>query len=350
MSNKQNINYYLLDFNRDFAPLYGDLITIPSNTIFWRGYDPKYPSISDRPAYFGNQEFAQGYAQKYGTNAMPFINKKQLRLLDIRFMKVLLSQLFANNFIKKEDEKIVGATSLAFGLSSLQHQIKIFKNLYKKYLDYFKDSLQELEKIVEPDSIFEQPGVRIAETSTDAYVMGFLKVIFSGLCDGFISPNIESAFHIEKNGHILNSEMILFNPIKSNIVELNLVLLQNTPTVLLGIVELPNKTIYELDKLPVTSIHELILKSNKQYEYLHALNYETETYLPKKGGAKINKKYMNDYNHLIDTGNKAILRCYNEGIITAGKWLLNKKGVNIKAIPPAKSIPYDPDFFTNMKL
>ena len=210
-------SYLNIDFNKDFAPLYGDLISLPPNTIMWRGFDPKFPAVSDRPAYFGGQIFAQGYANKYGTVAMPFVSGKYLKLLDIRFMKALLLQVLKDNEIKEQDEKLIGAMSVALGLCSLEHQIKTFKKLYGNYLNYFKEEIKELEKHLKPDSLYEQQGFRIAETSTDAHVMGFLKGFFSQVADGFIAPPTYTAFHIEKKDYILNSEIIIFNPKLSDI-------------------------------------------------------------------------------------------------------------------------------------
>jgi hypothetical protein len=349
-------SYYAIDFDKDFAPLYGDLISIPPNTIMWRGFDPKYPIVSDRPAYFGSQIFAQGYANRYNDIARPFVTGKYLKLIDIRFMKALLLQILRDNEIKKEDEKIIGAISVALGLCSLEHQIKTFKKLYGKYVDYFKNEIKELEKHLKPDSLYEQQGFRIAETSTDAHVMGFLKGLFSGVADGFIAPPTFTAFHLEKKDYILNSEVIIFNPKLADMSMLDMVMLPGSEAdPVFGIISKPNlmpssaahaTNVIPLNKIPTRTIHEIILTSEKKYTYISYLNYETETYIPnrKSAGGGGNEICMTDYNYLIDSGNKTILKYYNDGLKAANKWRAKKGGYLISAVAPAKSIPFDPDF------
>lgn len=365
-------SYYNIDYDKDFAPLYGDLISLPPNTIMWRGFDPKYPIISDRPAYFGSQEFAQGYADKYGNIAMPFVSGKHLKLIDIRFLKSLLLQLFKDNNIKKEDEEIIGALSVALGLCSLEHQIKAFKLIYANNLDEFKDEIKELEKELKPYILYEQPGFRIAETTLDSHVMGFLKGLFSEVADGFIAPPTNTAFHIEKKDHILNCEIVLFNPLACDISMLQLVRLpSSTDELSFGIISKPNlmpsmskeqllihinnKTlqVIPIHNIPIITIHELISSSKKKYTYLTYLNYETETYMPtniiKGGKTKDFKDCMTDYNYLIDSGNKNILKYYNNGLKASNRWKVKKGGYMISAVAPAKSIPYDPDFLKKIK-
>jgi hypothetical protein len=298
---------YMLNFYKNFDPLYGYTIDIPSNVIMWRGYDPKYPAISERPAYYGAIEFAQGYAEKYNTLAQPFITTRQLRLLDIRYMKVLLTQLcdaISSNKYTKEDTDIIIATSISFGLCSLKHQIKLFKHRYKAiYLsndpmfEGIKNGIKNLESILNENKIVEQRGVRIADTTNDAIVMGFLKELFNHTCDGYIAPNIESAFHIEKNGFILNSEIILFNPIHSGIKQLKL--------------PLPNG-------IKEITVQECIVKSNLNYTTINTRNIKT-TYFNgiKKGGGKINP---DDYNNLYNNGDKNIIKLYNKGSKIGRKW------------------------------
>ena len=218
---------YEINWDDNFLPLFGTPIHIPANAILWRGYDPQYPAISDRPAYYGSQEFAQGYADKYSTIASPFITSHPIKLIDIRYMKVLLSQLFDHNMPHtKTDITIISATTISFGLCSLQHQIKLFKDRYKAIyssavsnpvFDSLKLGINNLEKLLIPNSIYEQQGLRIAETTNDSIVMGFLKELFHKYYDGYISPNITTPFHIEKNNFILNSEIVIFNPLYSGI-------------------------------------------------------------------------------------------------------------------------------------
>ena len=66
-----------LDLEIPYYPLYGNAIIIPENTVFWRGYDPKFPVISDRPSYFGSKFTATDYAKQNGKVLGAFTNKIQ---------------------------------------------------------------------------------------------------------------------------------------------------------------------------------------------------------------------------------------------------------------------------------
>lgn len=308
-----------LNFNENFNPLYGDYIYIPKDIIFWRGFNPKYPAISDRPAYYGDIHFAQGYAEKYKTTALPFVTTKPIRLFDIRFMKVLLSQLFENNIITESDKDVISSTIISFGICSLNHQIELIKKRFGSFISYIKDNLENLEKSVKVKTIVEQQGVRIAETSNDAFIMGFLKELFHGVVDGFISPSMMSPFHIEKEGFVMNSELIIFNPLFS------------------GIQLLPLPT---SEKIYSTNIDILIKRQNRIPLTISTSTMEYSFYLPNskliKGGNK--DIYMDDFNNLIDTGNKTIIKYYNDGIKQGKEW--KKKTVKLNyIIQPGPEIP-----------
>jgi hypothetical protein len=320
----------VVNWDDNFLPLYGDYISIPPNTIMWRGFDPQYPAISDRPAYYGSQIFAQGYAKNYGTNAQPFITTRYLKLLDIRFMKVLLSQLFEyNQSSTKADIMTICSTTVAFGLCSLQHQVKLVKKLYNgvykssdSRFDSFKKGVEQLESKINPNSLYEQPGYRIAETSNDSFVMGFLQELFDGQYDGYIAPNLYTPFHIEKRNFILNSEVVLFNPISSGIQ-----LLKTHPK-----------------NVEKATINNFVLSSGQNYTSIETRGMETKYYTRNntKGGGTTSPEICEDYNHLYDKGDKNIIKQYNEGIKMGKKW--NQKNIKIySSIAPGPTI--DPKIF-----
>ena len=330
---------YEINWDDNFLPLYGHSIMIPTNTIIWRGFDPKYPAISDRPAYYGSKIFAEGYAQKYATNASPFITTRPLHLLDIRFMKVLLSQLFEHNHTSHAN-RIIQSTTISFGLCSLQHQIVLFKDLYKAIyasnnpsFTPIKDGVKHLESLVIPDSIYEQHGVRIAETTNDAFVMGFLKELFNCQYDGYISPNIYTPFHVEKKGFILNSEIVLFNPKESGIQ-----LLTYTPK-----------------SIQTQTINSCILSSGYNYTSIKTTGMTTSYYINKKntkiktqtksGGNIITP--CDDYNHLYESGDKQIKKLYNEGIKQGIKWRYKPTSI-YSSIAPGPEV--DPSIFSHTSL
>jgi hypothetical protein len=316
---------YELNWDDTFLPMYGNTILIPAGAIMWRGFDPKFPAISPRPAYYGSRTFAQGYADKYGVDAKPFITTRPIRLLDIRYMKVLLSQLFEDNKQNLSDRSIIIATTVAFGLCSLGHQVKLFKERYapiflssEPQYDNLKKGLKKLENTISP-SFYEQKGYRIAETTNDAIVMGFLKELFSDKYDGYISPNIITPFHIEKTNFLLNSELVLFDPPNSGIQ-----LLTSMPS-----------------KLQKATINYFILHSGQSFATIDTRGMKTSYYNKTKGGGKrIN--VCDDYNNEYECGNKNIIKLYKQGEKYGRVW----KGKTVKAynvIAPGPEV--DPTIF-----
>lgn len=315
---------YELNWDDNFVPIYGDTIMIPAGAIVWRGYNPAYPPISNRPAYYGSQVFAQGYADKYGTDAKSFITTRSLNLLDIRYMKVLLSQLFEDNKHNLKDANIITATTISFGLCSLKHQISLFKYRYKaiyassdpSYIN-LKKGVEKLESILNQSSLYEQKGFRIAETSNDAIVMGFLKELFNSVYDGYISPNVLSPFHVEKSGFKLNSEIVIFNPIDSGIK-----LLVQTP-----------------QSIRKTTISHFIMNRGHNFMTIDTRGMKTSYY---KGGSHTTNYVCDDYNNEIDKNNKEIVKLFKEGEKYGKKWK-NKAIKLYNAIAPGPEV--DPTIF-----
>ena len=206
-----------LDWEEQFEPLFGSPITIPQNTLLWRGYDTRYDPISERYSYYSSMNIALDYANQPFRELGCFITRRPLKILDIRFMKQILARIIQLN---KADPYITDFASaiLSFGICSLGHQIKLVKmrysNLIKMNTPDSKIIKQGINKIVEgyePNAIIEQEGVRIAETTNDGTTMAFLQEIFGNFFNGFISPRIATPFHDEKRGQ-LHPELILFNP------------------------------------------------------------------------------------------------------------------------------------------
>jgi hypothetical protein len=328
------MNYEII-LDDPFIPLYGTTLKIPAGSILWRGFDPKYPAISNRPAYFGARKFAQGYANKYGQDAKPFMTSRIINLLDVRYMKVLLSQLFDDNKKNLTDMNIVAATTVAFGLCSLQHQIRLFKNLYNgiyqttnSSYDSLKSGIANLESILNTSSFYEQKGYRIAETQNDAIVMGFLKELFGQEYDGYIAPITITPFHIEKENFLLNSEIIIFDPANSGIKQVI-----NMPT-----------------KLTKATINSIILQSGQNYMTIDTRGMKT-SYYKGKGGKSGNSgnnqtvpEVCDDYNTEYEKGNKTIIKLFKQGEKYGRAW--RDKPVKLyNAVAPGPEV--DPTIFND---
>lgn len=129
-------------------------------------------------------------------------------------MKHLLTELFTENPLTETSH----ATILVFGLCSLYHQIGLAKVRFQGQ-SQMDEKIEAMRNTLK-NGLYEQPGIRIAETTNDGEVMQFLAELFKGFVDGFIAPRLETAFHTEKGG-FLNPEYILFNPKDAEIELLN---------------------------------------------------------------------------------------------------------------------------------
>ncbi len=211
----------VIEWDEAFDAAYGIINLNPNLYVFYRGYDPAYP-LSERPAYFGTQVVAEQYTKKTGHTLSAFTNTRQLKLIDIRFMKNILRDIFQANSDEYALNDEMKSVTFSFGLCSLYHQIWMAVQRYKDSMSNhinqnktltMKDALKALQSSYKY-SAYEQSGVRIAETINDALTMGFLKGLFEEHIDGFIAPQTYSPFHIERTNNILMSELVIFNPLK----------------------------------------------------------------------------------------------------------------------------------------
>ncbi len=211
----------VIEWDEAFDAAYGIINLNPNLYVFYRGYDPAYP-LSERPAYFGTQVVAEQYAKKTGYTLSAFTNTRQLKLIDVRFMKNILRDIFQANSDEYARNDEMKSVTFSFGLCSLYHQIWMAVQRYKDSMASYinpnktltmKNALNALQSSYK-EAVYEQPGVRIAETTNDAFTMGFLKGLFEEHIDGFIAPQTYSPFHVERTNNILMSELVIFNPLK----------------------------------------------------------------------------------------------------------------------------------------
>ena len=223
-----------------FNAVIGETIILPSNTIIYKSYNINYEPISERPSFFGNKDNALKYLKEnrvLGT----FVTNKTLKLIDIRYLKMILQELFVNRNNNEETTlEYIYTLTLSLGICSLEKQIELFKKRYSgikktnKSYQLIQNKIIALENFYKTykdsnDLIFLNPvelgGVRIGETENDHIMSIILKKLFSDYFDGFIAPNIFSPFYYNSNNY-LPCEILLFNPVKSDIK-----LVQNTEDV-----------------------------------------------------------------------------------------------------------------------
>lgn len=299
--------YTELDWEHTWPPLYGSTITIPENTILWRSYDTQFPAIGDRFAYYSSKQVAKEYKQNSTRELGHFISSRPLKLLDYRFMKVLLTRLIHTNTHDKTIQELA-SIMLSFGLCSLGHQIQLVKMRYKNVSkpDEYKQieqSIKALEKYYKPSNIIEQLGIRIAETTNDTHTMGFLQELFKDTFDGFISPRIFSPFHIEKSDSTMSPEIIIFNPKASRIEELK---------------KYPS-TIHQIRIVDLLrSNHGYILIDNKKNTKYTDMRLDFFMY----GGVRprVGSHYLDTAETLLNMNDNVLTEVYNDGKKLGSKW------------------------------
>ena len=212
---------YELEWEEPFPPMYGSTIQLPPGLILWRGYELNNDPILSRPSYYGSKKTACDYASLPNRSLGAFYTTKELKLLDIRFLKVILQKLFEENAHKgftANEAVCIKASIISFGLCTLAYQVRLMKDVFTGFLDLLP-GISKMEKSLKTNLLIEQPGIRVGETRTDGKTMAFLKELFKYEYDGIISPRLVSLFHQEKKG-VLPPELVLFDPKYSGVTRL----------------------------------------------------------------------------------------------------------------------------------
>jgi len=275
--------YKILDF-KYFPSIIGHPIIINKNTLFFKSYSIKYgSSINSRPSYFGEIDNASKYL-KSGRKLGIFSTKREIKLLDIRYISQIINDLILLRKNNDFETIIKGYMTLAlsYGLISLYKQLSLYKMRYlttldndikyKKIIEYHNEFESKKNK-----DLFQNPlelqGIRIGETNNDVDSTFILKEIFEDFFDGFICPITFSPYFDDNN---IPNEILLFNPLNT-IVEIN---------------NIPND-------LETVNISEILIKNNI---YLFTVPYFMKdneiTYF--QYGGKNNIDYIFEKNNLIN--------------------------------------------------
>lgn len=224
--------YYKFNID-DFPPFYGT-ITLPRNTIIYRGFCTDYSTISDRPSYYSfGRHIAEGYAQSTNCRLGIFRLKKNITLYDLRYIKHILMDLFTqyktDTHIAREACKKL---ALSFGICSFKRQIELLKEAYscdckkkdcvicpryQSMINFYKEL--KTSKVVSGIDLVEPRGFRVAETRNDILSNALLKEMFENYIDGYVANKMFSPYHIEKTNKNHNSEILLFNCEKNDLIE-----------------------------------------------------------------------------------------------------------------------------------
>lgn len=323
---------YLINFD-NFKPVYTP-IHIPANVLLLRGYDLRYPPVSEYSSYYTHDaQIARGYAENADHALGVFKTTKPILLYDLRYIKVLLREYIHQLQGANSGEAVNAARicTVSLGLYSFETQLKLFKERYKHSLsDDLAEPLKSLEEYQKNPPKYANPieltGVRIAETTNDREMIFFLEMLFGNEIDGYIAPNFKTPFHTEKNG-ILTSELVVFNPLKSGIQ-----FMTNQPE---GVSVQPHNINYFLDN---TGLYTL-----KQFD-------------TKKGGggrrAKINNNNMKLYdpNSLLDKGYEENKDAIRKAKRMADAWKKALPENYFKSVPRAPTVQCSPWAYSNKDL
>jgi hypothetical protein len=204
---------------QQFPTCYGT-IRFPERCLLMRGYDTRYPVLSERPAYFTtSEETASCYVRDARCKIGLFETTKDLRLFDLRFMKNIIRDLFVQRKSNAQDViQTCFTLALSYGICSLEKQLSLLKMRFPKLND---DGLSNLEKFLQDNKEnhtmkhidpVELQGVRIGMTDNDAEAVMILKEIFGSLVDGYVAPRMFSPFHYQTYYNC--AEIVLFEPVK----------------------------------------------------------------------------------------------------------------------------------------
>lgn len=221
------INYNLLDFQH-FPSIIGNNIIIDENTLFFKSYEKKYNSLQkNRPSFFGSIDNATKYLTK-DKNLGIFSTKKEIKLLDIRYISQIINDLILLRKNNDFDSIIKGymTLTLSYGLVSLYKQMTLYKmryandlnndKSYEKIINYLNNYEKNNNKELFQNPI-ELQGIRIGETNNDVESTFILKEIFENFFDGIICPTIFSPYF---DDNYIPNEILLFKPI-DNLIELD---------------------------------------------------------------------------------------------------------------------------------
>jgi hypothetical protein len=200
-----------LDWSSYFNPYYNDTIILPEGLLLWRAYDTNMAPISSRPSQYSSKEVASSYASLPTKTLGAFFTRHRLRLLDIRFLTVLLQKLFEKKSgtpCIPSEALCIRAATISLGLCSATHQVKLMKQFYANDPENLSKTKQ-MEQTLKNNSFIETPGVRIKEPTVEGITMSFLKALFQHTYHGILSP--------PTNEDHSTIEIILFDPKNSGI-------------------------------------------------------------------------------------------------------------------------------------
>jgi hypothetical protein len=220
-----------LDFN-DFPIIINKAIVLPANTMLFRGYHADSNPVSNEPTHFGTIDLALSYSEQPSHKLGFFVPSKGLRLLDLRFIIILLREMF-NRPVGNVNIVALRSLLISYGLCSLAAQLRELEimvsgdyesmmteytqlNTYYKKYESDRESNILAKNINTNINVFEPQGIRLGITTIDSLSILTLKTLLAQYdIDGFISPQLFSPFHFQNRNR---EEIVIFDPKSSGLV------------------------------------------------------------------------------------------------------------------------------------
>lgn len=207
-----------ITYKFDNFPYVDSMIIIPKETIMYRGISKQVLNvIRDYPMYLGSADVAKMYGDIY-----TFQTTKELRLLDLRKISSMLPVILNTKQYDISQSDILTEIQyliMGLGFTSYNVQYSLLSEMTRRQLinmkdDQVKQHLVSCIQRMQQSPLLNSPmdiarGVRIGEIVINGHVVLTLKNLFSGICDGYIAPILESPYHT--NGYV-HEEIVVFSP------------------------------------------------------------------------------------------------------------------------------------------
>lgn len=215
------LDMIMITYNFSYFDYTRNHIDIPPGTIFFRGIanGKLIPNLNilrpNVPIYVSSERISKFYCSNQTNDiCVQLKTLSTLRLFDIRKIMYILPSLINNRSYNVNDtnfNQLVDVLKLTLGLCTFDEQISIYKSLYPNADQLYLARLNEFHN----RKRYFNTGMRAPITDIDNKMTITLKHIFSSVCDGIISPILESPFDPKGFSH---EEIILFDPSKVEIV------------------------------------------------------------------------------------------------------------------------------------
>ena len=205
----------------DEFPYTPGIIELPTERVWFRASEAAFP-LSDHVNYYSDADTAQNYLNDQRT-LCAFKNARPLKLLDIRFLHSIMPHIMSSFHNWNEHSLTTWKNlTLTLGCCSLATQLELLREVQadSRYPENVQGAINAIQNALQsrnfPDWInpIEPQGGRMGITDMDYRAANILKDMFGDVCDGILSPRLNSMYHHDTN-YSLHPEMLLFNPVQT---------------------------------------------------------------------------------------------------------------------------------------